>query len=124
MLADEAAGFGAELEDGEGGGVVEVEGLAVDVFDAAVELCPLVVGEVAVADFLTFDFADVGDETVHELNFRHFKREEGEGDGLLDGDVAGHGEGEGGFSHRGACGEDDEVGVLPSGGHLVEVGVE
>ena len=120
VLTGEAHGFGAQFEDGERGGVVDVEGSAVQGLDARHELVPLQGRKLAAFDFGAFEFADVGDEAVDELYIAHLEREERDGCVVGDGHILSHGEDEGGLTHGGTDGDDDEVGILPAAGDFVE----
>ena len=122
VLAHEAPRLGAKLEDGEARGVVDVDWRVVKVLDLVLQLLPLVLLQSAALDLLARQLADVHDEAVHELHVAHLKREHGHGHLERDGHIAGHGEHEGRLTHRGAGGDDDEVGVLPPGRDLVQVG--
>ena len=85
------------------------------------ELVPFVGGQLSVFDLLAGDFADVHDETVDQLHVAHFQREHGYGDFVVHGHLGHHGDDEGGLTHsRSGC-DDDQVGILPSAGHLVQL---
>ena len=122
MLAHEAPRLGAKLEDGEARGVVDVDRRVVEVLDLVLQLLPLVLLQPAALDLLARQLADVHDEAVHKLHVAHLKREHSHGHLERDGHIAGHREHEGRLTHRGAGGDDDEVGVLPAGRDLVQVG--
>ena len=65
MLAHEAAGFRAQLEDRERRRVVHEERLADEVFHLIVQLPPLVGRELSALDFLALNLADVHNHAVH-----------------------------------------------------------
>ena len=69
------------------------------------------------------DAADRGDQAQRQLRGRHFHREDRDRLLGLDRRVLGHVQRERGLAHRGTRGQDDQVGRLQAGGHLVEFGV-
>ena len=73
MLSYQAAGLGAQFENGEARRVVDIERSAEEVVDVLVETVPLVTLQLAVEDLRTLDLTDVGDEAVDELDIRHFQ---------------------------------------------------
>ena len=67
--------------------------------------------------------ASAGEHTAEERLFAHFEREDGDDLAVADGAVLGDVDGPGGLAHARAGGDDDELGVLEAGGHLVELNV-
>ena len=121
VLAYQASCLSPELEDGEARRVVHVDGRVVEVFDFILQLFPLVLLQSAALDLIAWQLADVNDEAVHELHVAHLEREHSHGHLERDRHVARHREHEGRLAHRRAGGDNDEVGVLPAGGDLVQV---
>ena len=90
---------------------------------AKVSFSQVFFGDEAGAQAMRVDLRVRG-EHAHEQRFlRHFEREDADHLVVEDGGVFGDVHGERGFAHRGARGDDDEVGGLEAGGHLVELGV-
>ena len=64
LLANEPTGFGAELEDGKTGGVVDVDLCALKMAEAFVEAVPLVGRKLSVENLAAHNLADIRDQTV------------------------------------------------------------
>ena len=121
MFAHQSAGLGTQFEDGERRRVVHVERGVYQVAQLVVQLLPLVVGQLTTLDLLARYLADVRYQTVHQLHVAHFEREQGHGIVIVHGNVLGHGQHEGRLTHSRTGSDDDEVGVLPARGHLVQL---
>ena len=68
MLANQSAGLGAQLKDGQAGGVVDIERCTQQVVQTLVQTVPLVGLQLAVQNLRTLNLAAVGDESVDELD--------------------------------------------------------
>ena len=121
MLADQTAGFGAKFKDGKRRSVVHVKRCIQQVAQLIVQLLPFVVGKLSALNLLTRNLAHVGDETVHQLHVAHFKGEQGDGIAEIHRNVLCHGKHKCRFTHGRTGGDDDEVGILPAGSHLVQL---
>ena len=118
----EAARFGAHFGEGDAGGVVDEDVGLDEALEGGGEFVAIFAEE---ETFLNFDGVDDGFRCQHasqERLLRHFEREDGDGFTTLDGGVLGDVDGEGGFAHGGARGDDDELGILEAAGHAVEFG--
>ena len=67
MFTHQSAGLGSQLENRERGCVVDIEWSVVEGFHSGHELVPVVGKQATAFDFLAFDFASVGNQTVHQL---------------------------------------------------------
>ena len=121
VLAYQPAGFGPQLEYRQTGGLVDVDGGILQNLDARHEALPLEGAQLSALDFVARNIAGIDDETVHQLDVRHLEREDGHRGVVVDRHVLGHGEDEGGLTHGGAGGDDNQVGVLPPRGDFVDV---
>src|SRR5712675_2666159 len=123
FVALQAAGFGADFEDGDGAGVVDPDGGGGDGAEGFSHAAPVFAGEMAGAEFVGVDLGYGGDEALEERLLGHFEAEDGDGLAAADADVFGEVEGERGFSLRGARGEDQQLGGLQAGGQLVQLDI-
>ena len=73
VLANELTRFGAELEDRERRGVVQVERRTFHDVDLRVQTTSVFFGHLTGLDLIAFEFADVHDQTVHELYVTHLQ---------------------------------------------------
>ena len=120
VLELEAAGLGAEVHEGEAGGIVD-EDLALREFaDGVGEAVAVLFGEHAAAEFVGIDAGAGAEHTLGELLFGHFEGEDGAGLFFVDADVFNDVHGEGGFTDGGACSDDDHFAALEAGGEVVE----
>ena len=103
--------------------IVHIKRSIQQVTQFVIQLLPFIVCQLATLDFLTRNLAHVGYQTVHQLHVTHFKREQCYGITEIHGNVFCHGKYERRFTHgRTGC-NNDEVGLLPSGSHLVQLGI-
>src|SRR6266852_1849880 len=123
FVALEAAGLGADFEDGDGAGVVDPDGRGGDGAKGFGHAAPVFAGEMAGAEFVGVDLGDGGDEALEERLLGHFEAEHGDGLAGANSDVFGEVEGQRGFSLRGARGKDEQLGRLQTGGELVQLDV-
>ncbi len=115
-----AAGLGAEVHEGEAGGVVD-EDLALGEFaDGVGEAVAILFREHAAAEFVGIDARAGAEHALGELLFGHFEGEDGAGFFLVDTDVFDDVHGEARFSYRGARSDDDHFAALEAGGEVVE----
>ena len=135
VLALQAAGAGGDGGDRQRGGVVDEERAVLQRLGRLDEAAHLLLGHVAVADLVRGDAGGLGEDAGGELLGGHLEREEADdaafdrafaavGPGALlvgAGDVEGDVGGERGLAHRGAAGEDQEVGGVQAAEALVEV---
>ena len=135
VLALQPAGAGGDGGDGERGGVVDEERAVLQRLGGLDEAAHLLLGHVAVADLVRGDAGGLGEDAGGELLGGHLEREEADdaafdgafgavGPGALlvgAGDVEGDVGGERGLAHRGAAGEDQEIGGVQAAEALVEV---
>ena len=121
MLTYQTACLGSQFEHGQRRRVVHVKRCVVKFFYLIVELPPLVRCQLTALDFLARNFADVHNQTVYQLHVAHFKRKQGYGHFAVHRHVLGHGKHEGRLTHGRTSRNDNQVGVLPAGGHLVQL---
>jgi len=84
---------------------------------------PIVVGEAPSTQVLHVDAPERGEEARGELGAGHLHGENGHRQALMDGDVFGNVERKRRLPHRGATGENDEIGGLQTRGLFVEIDV-
>ena len=121
MVVNQTTSLGAEFEDRETRGVIDIDRSTLKGRDLGSELEPLVLVETTRLDLVACDLAHVLEQTVDKLQFRHLEREYSHGYVVIDTHVLDHRKREGCLTHcRTGC-HDDEVGGLPSACHLVEV---
>ena len=121
MLTYQTTCLSSQFEHGQRRRVVHVKRCVVEFFYLVVELSPLVRCQLTALDFLARNFADVHNQTVYQLHVAHFKREQGYGHFAVHRHVFGHGKHEGRLTHGRTSRNDNQVGVLPAGGHLVQL---
>ena len=125
------AGAGPKLADGEQAGFVKVQRKIGDLRGNAPKGGDLAFAELAATNLLRVEAGVGGKKAEHELLGGHFQGEESDivagtnkvvllGIVPLAEHVAGHAEGEGGFSNAGTGGQDDHFPSLESCGELVE----
>ncbi len=86
-----------------------------------VQTVPLVGVQLTIQYLRALNLAAVGNQAVHQLDVRHFKREEGHRHLIVGGDILGHGEGKRCLTHGRATGDDDQVGGLPARRDVVQL---
>src|SRR6266481_3253154 len=94
LVALEAAGLGADFEDGDGAGVVNPDGGGGNSAEGFGHAAPVFAGEMAGAEFVGVDLRDGGDQALEEGLLGHFEAEDGDGLAGADGDVFGEAEGQ------------------------------
>ena len=123
MLANQLTGFGAQLEDREGRGVVQIERLAFHDIDLRIESFGILFAHLSGLDLVAFQLAYVHNQTVHELHVTHLQREDGGRDLPVYRHIFRHREHKSGLTHRRTCCNDYEVRRLPTRSDLIQ-GVE
>ena len=120
MLGVDAAGLGAELEGGDGGGVVDEDGQLGEHPRRLDEEGPLLLLQLAQPEPLGVDAGLGGDQPLHHLLGGHLQAEDG--DVLAQpGGVAGKGEAEGSLPHTGPGRHDDQVRLLQPSQQPIQV---
>jgi hypothetical protein len=131
ILFFETAGAGTELANGKKARFVEEEGKFTDFGGDAPQGSDLAFVELAASNLFGIEAGVGGKESKHELLCRHFKSEEGDriawsGECFfleipaVAEDMASHAEGESGFAHAWAGGDNDHLSTLEAGGELIE----
>ena len=136
LLALQLAGARGQLGDGDAAGLIDVERAFAHHAADLDELTELVLVDHAAADLLRADLRLLGKNARGQLLGRHFEREEAD-DGAVGrlhravrlllgavrlGDVVGDVGGQRRLTHRGASGENDEIGRLQAAELVVEIG--
>ena len=121
MLTNQSARLGPQLKHGQSWRVVDIERSSLQIVDALVKPIPLIAAQLAIEDLGTLNLTGIGDQAIHQLHVRHFKREESHRHPHISSDILGHRERERGLTHRRAPGNDDKVGSLPAAGDVVEL---
>ena len=117
----ESAGFGAHFSEGDTRGIVDKERRFDQAFEGVDEALAIFAWDESGLDFLRADVRLGGEHAAEERLLRHFEREDGDFLATLDGGVLRDVDGEGGFAHGGAGGDDGELGLLQAAAHLVEL---
>ena len=121
MFPHQSPGLCSKFENGERGCVVNKQRGAVKILYPVVKLSPFIRRQLSALDFLASDFADIDNQTVHQLDVRHFQGEKSHWHLLVNGNILGHAQREGRLSHCRTCRKDNEVGVLPTARHFVQL---
>ena len=87
-----------------------------------VELAPLLLVEIAVAELLAIDAGGGAEHAGEQRLLGHFQREDGDGLLELQGNMLGDVQGERGFAHGGPRGDDAKIAAVHAAGHFVELG--
>ncbi len=119
-LGGQAATFGAQLEHGDGGRVVDVDGQLGKVANRVGELRPFVIAQATQAQALRIDVADLGDHPLHQLLRRHLQAEERDGAPFLRG-LQREGDHQRGLAHARSRGQDQQIGALEAAQHPVDI---
>ena len=121
MLAHQTPGFRTQLENGQRRRIVHIKRGIIQLGDFIIQLRPFVRRQLSAFQFLARNLAHVDNHTVDQLHVAHFQREHGYRNLHVHRHLLGHGEHESRLSHgRTGC-NDDQIGVLPTGSHLVQL---
>ena len=121
MLALQATGLGAQLEDVQARRIVDEDGRVGQPRDMLVQDGEFGIREVALAQLLGTDACFTGDQTRHQLGAAHLQTEDGHCPLVLHRDIARHAQHEGGLPHRRSRGHDHHITSLPAGGEFVQL---
>ena len=121
MLANQTAGLGTQLENGETRGIVDVKRCTQQVVDALVQAVPLIRLQLTVQNLRTLNLTGIRDETVYQLHVRHFEREESHRHLVVGSNVLGHREGKRRLTHGRTTGNNHKVAGLPAAGDVVQL---
>jgi len=121
VLGHQLASFGADVEEGDGGGVVDPDGGEGELARGLDEEGPGGAVEAAGAQVVEGEAGLRGGEALGDLQAGHFQAEESDVAVMLGG-VEGEGGEETGFSEPGTGRDDDEVGGMEAGQELIEGG--
>ena len=121
MFTYKSACFGSQLKYRQGRCIVNIKRSIVQFLYLIVELSPFVRSELTALDFLTGDLAHIHNQTVHQLYVTHFQREQCNGNFIVYGHILRHREYECCLTHRRTGSNNNKVGILPAGSHLVEL---
>ncbi len=119
---DELADTVAHLQGRNAGGVVDKQGTVLEALGGAGEPWPVVLGEGAGAYMGLVDLAQRREHSHDQLVGGHLQTEHQHREVLVQDSVLHQVHGKGGLAHGGTTGDDDHVGLLPTGGHLVQIG--
>ena len=114
MFAHQSAGFRTKFEYRQTRGVVHIDGGTLQLGDASGQFGPLIGGQPTALHLLARDFADVLQQSVHELKVTHFQTEHTDGDVVVHRHVLHHRKHQRRLAHGRTCGDDYQVGVLPA----------
>ena len=103
FFPNEATRLGTQFEDGERRRIIHKHRRAVKILYTGHKLVPFHSRELAASDFLARNFTDVAHQTVHQLQVRHFKREQRHRGIVINGHVLCHGQHESCFTHGRTC---------------------
>ena len=101
--------------------IIHVKRCIHQILQFIVQLLPLITCQLSALDLSTLNLADIRNQTVHQLNVTHFKREQRHRVPIIDSNILSHRKDKGGLTHRRTCSDNDKVGILPTGSHLVEL---
>ena len=121
MLSHQSTRLGAQFKHRQARRVVDIEWSAVEFTHTRIELLPLLLRELTTFDFLAFKFTDIGNQTVYQLKVRHFKRENCCRCIVVDSHVLSHRQHECRLTHSRTSRNNNEVGVLPTGGEFIKL---
>ena len=101
--------------------IIHVKRCIHQILQFIVQLLPLITGQLSALDLSTLNLANIRNQTVHQLNVTHFKRKQRHRIPIIDSNILSHRKDKGGLTHRRTCSNNDKVGILPTGSHLVEL---
>ena len=120
MLAYQTACFRTQLENGQRRSIIHIERRIQQVLQLIVQLLPFVIRQLSALDFLTRNLADIRNQTVHQLDVTHFKREQRHRIPIINGNILRHRKYESRLTHGRTGSDNNKVGILPAGSHLVQ----
>ena len=76
MFTHQTTRFGSQFEHRQRRCIIHVKRRIHQILQFIVQLLPLITRQLSALNLSTFNFADIGNQTVHQLNVTHFKREQ------------------------------------------------
>ena len=123
MLTHQTTRFGTKFKNRQRRGIVDIQRCVDQIFQLIIQLLPLICSELAALDFLTRNFTDIGNQTIYQLYITHFKREQRNRIPEIYRYILCHRKHECRFTHSRTGSDNNKVRVLPTGSHLVQLGI-
>ena len=123
MLTHQTTRFGTKFKNRQRRGIVDIQRCVDQIFQLIIQLLPLICSELAALDFLTRNFTDIGNQTIYQLYITHFKREQRNRIPEIYRYILCHRKHKCRFTHSRTGSDNNKVRVLPTGSHLVQLGI-
>jgi len=120
MFTHQTTCFGPEFKHRQRRSIVHIKRSIQQVFQFVVQLLPLIACQLSTFDLLTRNLTNIGDKTVDQLDVTHFKREQRYRIPIINSNILSHRKYESCLTHGRTGSDYNKVGVLPTGGHLVQ----
>ena len=121
MFTHQTTGFRTKLKHRQRGSIIHIQRCIQQILQFIIQLLPFIIRQLSAFYFLTRNLADIRNQTIHQLDITHFKRKQRYRVTIIDGYILRHRKDESCLPHRRTGGNNNKVGVLPTGSHLVQL---
>jgi len=122
MLTHQTAGFCAKLKYRQRRSIIHIQRRIQKVTQFIVQLLPFIIRQLSTLDFLTWNFARIGYQTIYQLYVTHFKRKHSYRIAIIHRNILCHRKHERRLTHCRTGSNNNKVGSLPTGSHLIKFG--
>ena len=120
MLTHQTTSLRTQFEYRKTRRIVYINRCIIQFFYLKVQLFPFIVFQTPALDLLARNLTYVHDQTVDKLDVTHFKREQSHRRVMVYRHILSHRKDKSRLTHRRTGGNDDKIGILPSGRHFVQ----
>ena len=100
--------------------IIHVKRCIHQILQFIVQLLPFIICQLPAFDFLARNLADIRNQTVHQLNVTHFKREQRHRVPVIHRNILSHWKNESSLTHSRTGSYNNKVGILPTRSHLIK----